>query len=82
MTDYVVFKDNHEEPILWYDDKPGRIEVRTPSGKYLYCEHIVTHSSGFKYKDYQFYRYRGLDNWVAIDDIKEFRFIKENYHVL
>lgn len=82
MINYVLFKDGHEEPILRYDEKPGYVEVDTPSGRYVYCEYIVTHLAGWKYKYYQFYRYRGfdrrIDDWIAIDDIKEFRFKKEN----
>ena len=83
MDNYVVFKDGHIEPILWYDDKPGRVEVNTPSGKYVYCEYIVTHPIGWKHQEYQFYRYRGFvdcqsADWVTTDDIQEFRFKKEN----
>ena len=84
MTNYVLFKDNHEEPILRYDEKPGRVEVDTPSGRYLYCEYIVTRPTGWKHQEYQFYRYRGFvdcqtPDWVATDDIKEFRFAKEEH---
>lgn len=84
MTNYVVFTDDHTEPILWYDEKPGRVEVATPSGRYLYCEYIVTHPTGWwKHKEYQFYYYRGFvdcqtSDWVATDNIKEFCFKKEN----
>lgn len=83
MTNYVIFKDNHEESILWYNEKPGRVEVDTPSGRYLYCESIVTHPTGWHHKHYQFYCYRGFvdcqtADWIAVDDIKEFRFVKEN----
>lgn len=84
MENCVIFKDGHIEPILWYDEKPGRVEVNTPSGKYSYCEYIVDHPSGlFKYRLYKFYRYLGFidyqsADWVVIDSIKEFRFNKEN----
>lgn len=82
MENYVVFKDNHTEPILWYSDKPGRVEVLTPSGKYLYCEYIVTHPNGYHHTSHHFYRYRGIDyrrdDWIGVDNIKEFRFKKEN----
>lgn len=83
MENCVVFKDGHIEPILWYDEKPSRVEVITPFGRYAYCEYIADHPSGLcKYRWYQFYRYRGFDyrrdDWVAIDSIKEFRFNKEN----
>lgn len=83
MTNYVLFKDNHEEPILWHYETPGRIEVGTPSGRYVYCEYIVTHPTGFHHTEHQFYRYRGFvdcqsPEWVKFDDIKEFRFTKEN----
>ena len=83
MTNYVLFKDDHEEPILRYDEKPGRVEVDTPSGRYLYCEYVVTYPTGWHHKHYQFYCYRGFvdcqtADWIAVDDIKEFRFVKEN----
>lgn len=83
MDNYVVFKDDHIEPILWYNDEPGRIEVNTPSGKYLYCESVVTHPTGWHHTHYQFYRYRGFvdcqsADWVAIDDIKVFCLRRRN----
>lgn len=83
MTNYVLFKDNHEEPILWYDEKPCRVEVYTPSGRYVYCEYIVTHPTGLYHTHHKFFRYCGFTDyqspdWVATDDIKEFRFTKEN----
>lgn len=84
MENYVLFKDSHEEPILWYYDKSGRVEVSTLSGRYVYCEYVVAHPTGWYHKHYQFYRYRGFvgcqtSDWVATDDIKEFRFVKENH---
>lgn len=83
MTNYVLFKDGHEEPILWYSETPSRVEVETPSGRYVYCEYFVDYPIGIRRTEYQFYRYRGFvdcqtPDWVAIDDIKEFRFVKEN----
>lgn len=83
MDNHVVFKDGHTEPILWYDEKPSRVEVETPSGRYLYCEYIMTHPTGWHYRHHQFCRYRGFVNcetpdWVVTDNIKEFRFKKEN----
>lgn len=83
MDNYAVFTDGHTEPILWYDDKPGRVEVETPSGRYVYCEYITTHPTGWHHMHYEFWRYRGFvdcqtPDWVAADDIKEFRFKKEN----
>lgn len=83
MDNYVAFKNDHIEPIIWYDENPGRVEVDTPSGKYVYCEYIVTHPTGWHHKHHQFYRYRGFvdyqsADWVATDDIKEFCFKKES----
>lgn len=84
MINYVLFKDGHEEPILWYSETPGRVEVETPSGRYVYCEYIWTHPTGYHYKTHKFLRFRGFTDafspdWVATDDIKEFRFVKENH---
>ena len=83
MDNCIVFTDGHTEPILWYDEKLGRVEVGSPSGRYVYCEYIMTHPTGYHYKHYQFYRYRGFvdcetPDWINADDIKEFRFKKEN----
>lgn len=87
MTNHVVFTDGHTEPILWYDEQPGRVEVVTSSGIYSCCEYIVTYPIGWKHKAYQFFYYRVLvdrqtsdwaSDWVATDNIKNFCFKKEN----
>ena len=78
MKSYVLFKDNHEEPIMWYYEGVNEIVVDTPSGKYMFHSKTITHPSGFKYLEHNFYRYLyEKSEWVVTKDIIKFYLAKE-----
>ncbi len=81
MKSCVLFKDNHEEPIMWYYKAVNEIIVDTPSGKYMFHSKTITHPSGIKYLENNFYRYLyEKREWIVTKDIIEFYLANEEEH--